>query len=127
MADEPHRRVLVVEDEPMVAMLIEDMLVDLGCIIAGVATTVGEAMEMASSLQVDFALLDIDLGEGATSFEVAVALGARRTPFAWLTGFGPRGVPPGYAMAPVLDKPINPTLFAEVIRAWPARGQAGAG
>jgi CheY-like chemotaxis protein len=112
----------VVEDEAMVAMLIEDLLTELGCVVAGVATTADEAMDMVRSLEVDFALLDINLGEGETSFDVAAALGERRTPFAWLTGYGVRGVPPGFVTAPVLDKPIDPDLFAEVVRKWDFSG-----
>ena len=115
MTGAPLRRVLIVEDEVVVAMLIEDMLADLGCAVAMVASTARQAVEDARACDVDFALLDINLGEGETSFAAALVLRERRIPYAWLTGYGVRGVPEALQAAPILDKPIDPDLFGDVV------------
>ena len=96
-------------------MLVEDMLVDLGCTVAAIATTAQQAVEDARTCEVDFALLDINLGEGETSFAAAAVLRERRIPFAWLTGYGVRGVPVEVQAAPVLDKPIDLNLLRELV------------
>lgn len=100
----------------MVAMMIEDLLTDLGFTIAGRAVTADEAMEVVRLGDIDFALLDVNLGEGETSFAVAAHLGECGIPFAWVTGYGTRGVPERFGHAPILDKPIDPDLFAKVVR-----------
>jgi CheY-like chemotaxis protein len=102
-----HRRVLVVEDEAMVAILIEDLLADLGCVVVGSASTAAEAMTLAAAGQFDAALLDVNLGEGETSFAVAEALRRAGLPFAFLTGYGPAGVRPDLRDVPVLAKPVD--------------------
>lgn len=60
-------RVLVVEDEMMVSMLIEDMLTDLGCVVVGPASRLDEAIELANCSQLDCAVLDVNLGGGRSS------------------------------------------------------------
>ena len=102
------KRVLVVEDEAMVAMLVEDILVDLGCAVAAVASTAAEAEAFARSAAFDTALLDVNLGQGETSFEAAEILIARRLPFAFLTGYGLAGVRPDLRDHPILAKPVDP-------------------
>ena len=64
----------------------------------------------------DFALLDVNLGGGQTSFQAATILGQRRMPFAWITGYGRDGVPASFSGAPILSKPIDPHLLADVVR-----------
>ncbi|MCI3131687.1 response regulator [Phenylobacterium aquaticum] len=116
MSEQPVRRVLVVEDEAMVAMLIQDLLAELGCQVAMVASTASEAADMAMTCDVDFALLDVNLGRGQTSFQAATILGQRRTPFIWVTGYGRDGVPERFSAAPVISKPIDPNLLADAVR-----------
>lgn len=116
MPNEPPRRVLVVEDEAIVAMLIEDLLLELGHTVVGVAATPAEAIDMVRTRQFDLALLDINLGDGHTSFEAAVLLGELHRPFAWLTGYGAPGVPDQFETVPVLGKPIDPDLLAKMVR-----------
>lgn len=96
-------RVLIVEDEALIAMLAEDMLDGLGHRVAGVATTLDEAQAMAASDGFDCALLDVNLG-GTSAVPVAHALRARGVPFAFTTGYGGDGVD-GFGDAPVLPKP----------------------
>ncbi|MCK8785127.1 response regulator [Roseomonas sp. NAR14] len=110
------RRVLVVEDEALVAMLVEDALLEVGCTIMGPATTVAEALKLIEKGLPDVAVLDLNLG-GETSTPVADALAARGVPFIVATGYGAAGLPPGYKDVPVLAKPYDP---AELTRALDA-------
>jgi CheY-like chemotaxis protein len=81
------RRVLVVEDEPIVGILLEDMLLDLGVEVIGPAASVAEALALVGQAEFDAALLDVNLG-GERSYPVAEALAARGIPFLFLTGYG---------------------------------------
>ena len=101
-------RILVVEDEAMVAMMVEDMLLDLGCVVVGIAGTVEKAVAMigAGELALDGAVLDINLG-GEKVFPVADALTARHVPFIFATGYGTEGVDRRYVGRPTLTKPFR--------------------
>lgn len=109
-------RALIIEDEAMVAMLIEDLLTDLGCEVGHSAANAREAERAAQDCDVDFALLDVNLGDGQTSFGAAQLLKARRVPYAWVTGYGAQVIPAEHGDAPVLHKPVNPGLLASVVR-----------
>jgi CheY-like chemotaxis protein len=109
-------RVLVVEDESLVAMLVEDLLRDLGCEVVGPAATAAQAIALARGRSLDFALLDVNLGEGEDSFGVADLLRGRHVPFAFVTGYGERGVRPDLRDAPVISKPINPRVLERVLK-----------
>ncbi len=108
-------RILVVEDELFVAMLVEDLLGDLGCKVVGPAASAKEAARAAQQETFDFALLDVNLGDGQTSFETAEILRQRGVPFAFVTGYGDQGVRADLRDAPVLSKPIDPRQLARVI------------
>ena len=99
-------RVLVVEDEPLVAMLLEDMLSDLGCTVVAVAGAVAEAVGRANAAALDAAILDINLGS-QSSEPVAEALAARGVPFVFATGYGESGVPEAFRGRPALQKPYG--------------------
>lgn len=99
-------RVLVIEDEALVAMLIEDILADLGCIVAGTATRLEEAIGLAGSLAFDVAILDMNL-DGFRTDSVAEALAERGIPFLFATGYGSGGVPEAFRGVPVLPKPFG--------------------
>jgi CheY-like chemotaxis protein len=99
-------RVLVVEDEALISMLIEDMLADIGCKCVDVAASVEGAMEVLTKAAPDFAMLDINLN-GKRSFPIADALLAREIPFVFLSGYGSRGLGEAYAGARVLQKPFQ--------------------
>ncbi|WP_206659596.1 response regulator [Hansschlegelia zhihuaiae] len=98
-------RILLVEDEAMIAMLVEDMLTDSGATVVGPAGGVAEALGVISSEQIDGALLDVNLG-GEQSFEVADALAKRSIPFVFVTGYGGGAVRDRYPDAPTLQKPF---------------------
>lgn len=97
-------------------MLVEDMLGDLGCTIAGLAASATEAESVARTAVIDFALLDVNL-DGETSFAAADILRGRHIPFAFVTGYGEQGVRGDLRDTPVLSKPIDPRHLARVIRA----------
>jgi CheY-like chemotaxis protein len=100
------RRVLVVEDEMMIAMLVEDMLADLGCSVVGPAHALDAALELAmSDAAFDVALLDVNLA-GQPVFAVADALRARGVPAIFSTGYGDGGLRDVDRGAPVLQKPF---------------------
>jgi CheY-like chemotaxis protein len=99
-------RILVVEDEMTIALLIEDMLNELGHEVVGLAMRLTPAMELARSSAMDFAILDVNL-DGRTSFGVAEILQQRGVPFAFATGYGPSGIDPRFAAYPVIKKPFD--------------------
>jgi len=114
-------RMLIVEDEGLVAMLIEDMLEDLGCEVAGSLSTVSQALKwLEDGGAADAALLDVNLG-GDTVWPVAEALEARGIPFAFTTGYGQLNKP-RFEHAPLLGKPIKPERLEQVLRAFGGEG-----
>lgn len=108
-------RVLVVEDEMMVAMLIEDMLGDLGCTVVGPAARLDEALALAENAELDCAVLDLNLG-GQSTFPVADLLRAKGAPFAFATGYGDAGLREVDRGAPVLQKPFREADLAQVLQ-----------
>jgi len=100
------RRVLVVEDETMIAMLVEDMLADLGCLVVGPAHELGAALALAGGEIIDAALLDVNLA-GKPVFALADALRARGVPMVFATGYGEASLREIDAGAPVLQKPFR--------------------
>ena len=99
------RRVLVVEDEMLIGMLLEDMLTDLGHEVAAIIPRLKEAMAAVDRETYDLAILDVHL-HGESAFPVAEALIAKGTPFVFATGYGERGLPENYRGRPVLQKPF---------------------
>jgi CheY-like chemotaxis protein len=100
------RRVLVIEDEVIVGMLLEDMLEELGCEVAAISTHIEEALQLARALDIDLAILDINLG-GKQSFPVADVLKSRGVPFMFATGYGAHILKPPYSGTPTLQKPFQ--------------------
>jgi CheY-like chemotaxis protein len=115
-------RVLVVEDEALIAMHIEDMLEQMGCQIAGSAAAVPEALKLVAQGGFDFALLDMNLG-GTRVEAVADALQAGQIPFAFASGYGAAGLPAHLQDRPVLQKPFLGADLERVMRL--EIGQAG--
>ena len=99
------RRVLIVEDEVLISILIENALSDLGIEVAAVAGSLEEALAHAEAGNFDCAILDVHV-RGKDVFPVAEALEARGLPFVFATGYGQRGVPEKYRGRPVLQKPF---------------------
>ena len=97
-------RLLLVEDEALIAMMAEDMIDGLGHRVVQTATTLAEALEACANVDFDVALLDVNLN-GDTSMAVATALKQSGCPFAFTTGYGAGGVDPAHSDCPVLTKP----------------------
>lgn len=106
MTGQTAKRVLIVEDEILLAMHLEDMLIALGHDVVGQATRVDIAIELASKSEIDFAVLDINVA-GTKSFPVADILRQRGIPFAFATGYGVEGLMDGYRDFPILQKPYS--------------------
>ena len=107
MASLAGRRVLVVEDETLVAMLVEDTLADAGAVVLGPVATVAEALNLLGSERPDVAVLDLNLA-GETSEPVADRLAAMSVPFVVASGYGAAGLPQRLVGVPVLAKPYAP-------------------
>ena len=101
-----NRKVLVVEDEMMIAMLIEDMLDEFGCKLVGPATSVPRALELIDREQVEVAILDLNL-DGKDTYAIADALRRKHVPFIFATGYGSTGLRQEYGSRPVLQKPFQ--------------------
>jgi CheY-like chemotaxis protein len=109
------RRVLVVEDEMMILMIIEDMLADLGCESVTAAATVDQALALIDSQVFDAAMLDMNLN-GNKGHDVADALAARGVPFVFSTGYSNLDMRDGYRDRPVLKKPFPYEDLVEVLK-----------
>jgi CheY-like chemotaxis protein len=110
----PPRRILVVEDEALVAMLVEDALQDAGFGLIGPARSVAQAIALLAAETPSAAVLDLNLA-GESSATVADALAARGIPFVVTTGYGASGLPPGHRGVPVLPKPYDPAELTAVL------------
>jgi CheY-like chemotaxis protein len=108
-------RVLIVEDEPIVAMMLEDMLGELGCELAGTASNIDDGLRLAAGGGFDIALLDVNLN-GRRSDPIAQALAAAGRPFVYATGYGAAAVDPGTASR-VLQKPYTLRQLSEALAA----------
>src|SRR5216683_1054109 len=100
------RRVLLVEDEVLITLLLQDMLLDLECEITDAAANLDDALSAARNGAFDLALIDLNL-RGKLSYPVADLLKARRTPFIFVTGYGAAALDPAFAGTPVLEKPFH--------------------
>jgi CheY-like chemotaxis protein len=100
-------RILVVEDEMTVAMLIEDMVNELSYELAGVVSRLEDAMRLVDSDSFDVAMLDVHLN-GKTVFPFAAELDKRAIPYLFATAYGGRGIPEEFRDHRVLEKPFGP-------------------
>jgi CheY-like chemotaxis protein len=112
-------RVLLVEDEIMVALLLEEMLAEFGHTVVGPVARLERALEMTQLEALDVAILDVNIN-GSEVYPVAEALAARDIPFAFVTGYGGKGLRTSYCDRPTLQKPFRQRdlekLFAELLR-----------
>ncbi len=109
------RRVLIVEDETLVSMLMEDILMDFGCTVIGPVARLDDAIKCArEEVAMDIALLDVNLA-GKRSFPVADILAERGVPFIFVSGYGEQALEAPHQNRPVIQKPFSPEAIAEVI------------
>ena len=97
-------RIMVVEDEALIAMVLVDHLQEIGLSAVGPFSRVADALKVGEEL--DAAILDVNLG-GESVYPVADMLHARGIPFVFMTGYGSASIDPRFAMVPVLQKPIE--------------------
>ena len=109
-------RVLVVEDEALVAMEIEAVVADLGCAVVGPVANLRDALRLIEEQDLDGALIDINL-QGEHAYPAAEALLARGVPFVFLTGYSGLPAPPAALQgAPEVRKPFAPRALAATVR-----------
>jgi PAS domain S-box-containing protein len=109
------KRILVVDDEPLIAMDIVANLEDVGCEIIGPAATLEKALGLIDSVEIDAALLDANLA-GSPVDVLAAALTRRNVPFAFVSGYGPEGLPEAFRQAPLIRKPFQHQHLIEAIQ-----------
>ena len=107
--------ILIAEDEPMVAMLLEDLLVDCGYRVL-LGETLAKATELAADESIDAAILDVSLGRH-DSFPLADALRQRSVPFLFASGHGRDGLPERFSGSPVLQKPYDMKALQDALEA----------
>lgn len=109
-------RVLIVEDEAMIAMDMAQLLGAMGAEVIGPVASVEDALALIvdAAIRIDRAVLDINL-RGQQGFAVADALLARGVPFVFATGYDTNAVPARHAAVPLIDKPIDPALLAAAL------------
>ncbi len=119
-------RILIVEDEMLVAMNIEDMLLELGHEVAGLASRLAPALALAREGRFEAAMLDVNLA-GEPSFPVADILIERGIPFLFATGYGRQGIEERYRDRPILQKPFRAAeLGAALAGLLPGEGRGPA-
>ncbi|MFP5077993.1 response regulator [Rhizobium sp. YIM 134829] len=104
----------MVEDEMLIAMTLEDALIDLGLEVIGIAMHLDEALTLASTERIDVAVLDINL-DGRRSYPVADKLQARGIPFIFASGYGHTEDNTTFPAAPTLSKPYKTNDLAEAL------------
>ena len=101
------RRILIVEDEPLIAMMLEDFLDALDMPLAGTADSVASALPLIAAVEIDAAIVDVNLRGGETCWPIADALAAADVPFVLATGGGGDTIAAAHRARPVLAKPYT--------------------
>ena len=110
-------RVLIVEDEAMIASLLEDYLMDLGCQVIGPALHMKDAVALGREAAIDGALLDVNI-VGEKVYPVADILTERGIPFVFVTGYGAAGLRECDSGHPVLQKPYSLEHLVDIMARW---------
>lgn len=109
------RRILIVEDDPFIALALEETLTELGLVVVGSARNVSSALLMAGGQQLDVALLDVNI-DPETIDPVADLLAERECPFIFTTGYGRAGLPEAHACRPIVEKPFYVDELVQALR-----------
>ncbi len=117
-------RVLVVEDEALVGIMIQECLTELGFQIIGPVCTASDALQAAKDGDFDAAILDINLGDGMV-YQVAEILAWRHVPFVFVTGYDADSVDSRFREIPVLQKPVERELLQKLFAQGSGRSMAG--
>jgi DNA-binding response OmpR family regulator len=113
-------RILVVDDEMMLAMMLEEMLQDFGCSVVK-AARIAKAVPLAVNQPLDGAILDVNVA-GELIYPVAEELRRRSIPFAFVSGYGADGLRADYRACPTLSKPFRQDDLRMVVAAFAAHG-----
>ena len=108
-------RVLVVEDDAIIAIYLERLVESLGGTVAATVGRVDQALAVIEQDEPDAAILDVNLGRGRDSYPVARALAERHVPFLFVPGYGREGVREDFRDHPVLDKPVREWELARTL------------
>ena len=114
-ADLAGARVLVIEDEMLITMLLEDILDELGCSVVGSAVNLRQSEDLVSSSQADVAILDVNLG-GDPVFPIAERLTERNVPIVFASGYGASGLPERWQGFTTLPKPFTAEQVQTALR-----------
>ena len=109
------QKILIVEDEPLIAMMLEDFLDALDRIVAGMADSVASALELVEAGGIDAAVMDVNLRGGETCWPIADALAARGIPLVLATGGAGDMIAEAYRDRPVLSKPFTMDSVEKVL------------
>jgi PAS domain S-box-containing protein len=115
------KRVLIVEDETLIAMVAVDYLEEAGCEIVGPASTIQAALDFVETREIDAALLDGNLA-GRRVDEIAAALTKKGVPFAFVTGYGREALPAPFREALIVEKPFSQDQLIAVLKRILATG-----
>lgn len=110
-----NKNVLLVEDEFLVALWMEELITDLGAASVHMAPTAAAASEILDRGLPDFAMLDVNLGDG-NSYPTARRLDEMAVPFIFLTGYGRAGVDDAWQGRTILQKPVSPEALRAGVR-----------
>jgi CheY-like chemotaxis protein len=116
---DPHfdgRDILVIEDEEMIASVIEEMLRDLGCRQVWIASSAKDAHAVLAQHHPHAAILDVNLG-GDSGYQLAQSLNEAKIPFVFATGYGRHGLPEQWATRPIMQKPFRLETLQTVLGA----------
>ncbi len=105
---------LIVEDEAIIAMMLQMFLEELGCVVQDTASNVQDALRAASEGHFECAFLDVNLN-GQKAHAIPGVLQRRKIPFAFVTGYGAQGVLATYADAPIVTKPFSKKAIADTL------------
>jgi DNA-binding response OmpR family regulator len=114
-------RVLVVEDDFLVSLLLEDVLAAAGCVVLGPVPRLADALDAAAKEECDVAVLDVNLA-GEWVFPAAAILSARKVPVIFVTGHGSDAIPQKYAGEPRIAKPFSSGQLSRAISMAVGRG-----
>ena len=116
--------ILVVDDEPLIAMMLADWLKDEGHIVVGPAHSLEQAGEIMARERITAAILDVSLGE-QQSFALAAELQERKIPFAFATGHSAKSVPAEFQHVATISKPFDFEIVRRIVASFDTNGHKG--
>ena len=107
--------ILIIEDNVLVGLMLQDIVEDLGYRVVGPYLNLHDGLDHASRDDLDFALLDFDLGDGTDAIPIAEALTRRGIPFAFTSGTSPRVIRDFLPGAMIIGKPVTETELLRIL------------